>query len=330
MSADEEGGTIDVVAPATVEAAIDEAAIADPTGRPPHWHDRPLLGIACKVTSVVLLSTMAAGVKWLGHFPTGQIVFFRSAFALIPIVAAAYLFGGTHLLRTRRPDAHALRAGAGVISMFCGFTALSMIPFADATAISFGSPLFTVVLASLLLGERIRAVRWSAVAVGFAGILVMIGPHMHFEGGGRAMIGTLLALTGTACVALAMTFIRKMSAHEHSITIAFYFSLVCALAGLATLPFGWLPQSPLETALLVGCGLLGGVGQLFLSFSYRYAEASLNAPFEYTAMLVAVTLGYAVFGEIPTWQVLTGAVIVIAAGLVIVWRERRLRRRGNA
>ena len=325
MSAERSGDGIEVVAPVTVKSAIDERAIPDAPGRPTHTHDQPLLGIACKVASVIMLSTMAAGVKWLGHFPAGQIVFYRSAFALIPIVAAAYLYGGPHLLATRRPDAHAIRSIIGVVSMFSGFTALAFIPFADATAISFASPLFTVVLASLILHERIRAVRWTAVAVGFAGILIMIGPHIRFSGGDNAMLGALLALFGTLCVAFAMTFIRQMSAHEHSITIAFYFSIACALAGLATWPFGWLPQTPLETAILIGCGLLGGVGQLFLSFSYRYAEASLNAPFEYVAMIVAVTLGYFIFGEIPAWTVLAGALVVIAAGLTIVWRERRAR-----
>ena len=267
---------------------------------------------------------MAAGVKWLGHFPTGQIIFYRSFFALVPVIAAAFLFGGPHLLTTRRPDAHAIRAVIGVVSMFCGFTALSMIPFADATAISFASPLFTVVLASLLLGERVHAVRWGAVAVGFAGILVMIGPHLEL-GGSRPMLGALLALASTVCIAFTMIFIRRMSAHEHSITIAFYFSIACAVAGLATWPLGWQPQTIEETAMLVGCGLLGGVGQLFLSFSYRYAEASLNAPFEYSAMISAVVLGYFVFGEVPALTVLAGAAIVIVAGLVIVWRERRAR-----
>jgi drug/metabolite transporter (DMT)-like permease len=323
MSSDKsEAEAIDVVAPATVEAAIEEDALPDPPV-PTHMRDHPLLGIFCKTMSVVLLSVMAAGVKWLAHFPTGQIVFYRSFFALIPIVIAARLYGGYHLLGTTRPDAHAIRSGVGVLSMFLGFTALGMIPFADATAISFASPIFTVLLASMLLGERVHAVRWSAVAVGFAGILVMIGPHLEFGGDPRTLAGYALALGGIFCVAIAMIFIRKMSAHEHSITIAFYFSVACALAGLLTLPFGWGEQTLLDTAILIGCGLIGGVGQLFLSFSYRYAEASLVAPFEYVAMIVAIIMGYFVFGEIPAWTVLVGATIVMAAGLVIVWRERR-------
>lgn len=328
MSAEKD--TIDIAAPITVEEAIDERAIADAPGDLTETHAHPLLGILCKTVSVVLLSTMAAGVKWLGEhgYPTGQIVFYRSAFALIPIVAAAYLYGGPHILLTKRPDAHFIRSGIGILSMFLGFYALSLIPFADATAISFASPMFTVVLASLLLGERIRAVRWIAVAVGFAGILIMVGPHIHFEGSNRALLGSALALGGIACVSMAMIFIRKMSAHEHSITIAFYFSVACGLAGLVTLPFGWSPQSALATAILIGCGLIGGVGQLFLSFGYRYGEASLLAPFEYIAMIVAVTFGYFVFLELPTWNVMVGAVVVIAAGSVIVWRERRAGRSG--
>jgi drug/metabolite transporter (DMT)-like permease len=319
--------TIEVVAPVTVEAAIEEAAIPDAPGGPGP-HDRPLLGIACKVASVITLTVMAGGVKWLAHFPTGQIVFYRSFFALVPIIAAAYWFGGLYLLKTKRPDAHLIRGFTGIVSMFAGFTALAFIPFADAAAISFAGPLFTVVLASLFLHEKVHAVRWTAVVVGFGGILIMIGPHLDFAsaGGTHGMMGVLLAIAGTFCVAFTMVFVRMMSAHEHSITIAFYFSVACAAAGFLSWPFGWEWQSPLETAILIGTGLLGGVGQLFLSFSYRYAEASLNAPFEYTAMIVAVAMGYFIFDEVPLPIMLAGAAVVIAAGLVIVWWERRARR----
>jgi drug/metabolite transporter (DMT)-like permease len=334
MSADnpapsDQTDVVEVVAPVTVEAAIEEAAIPDAPGPATHAHDRPLLGIACKVASVITLTIMAGGVKWLGAFPTGQIVFYRSFFALVPIVAAAFWFGGLHLLKTKRPDAHLIRGFTGIVSMFAGFTALAYIPFADAAAISFAGPLFTVVLASLFLHERVHAVRWAAVVVGFAGILIMIGPHLEFAGvdGERGFTGVILALGGTFCVAFTMVFVRMMSAHEHSITIAFYFSVACAAAGLLSWPFGWLMQSPIETAVLVGTGLLGGVGQLFLSFGYRYAEASLNAPFEYIAMIVAVLMGYFLFDEVPMPIVLVGAAVVIAAGLVIVWWERRTRRR---
>jgi drug/metabolite transporter (DMT)-like permease len=319
--------TIEVVAPITVEAAIEEAAMLDAPGAP-GAHDRPLLGIACKVVSVVTLTIMAGGVKWLAAFPTGQIVFYRSFFALVPIVAAAFWFGGLHLLATKRPDAHLIRGFTGIVSMFAGFTALAFIPFADAAAISFAGPLFTVILAALFLHERVHAVRWAAVVVGFVGILIMIGPHLDFSSaaGTRGMTGVLLAIAGTFCVAFTMVFVRMMSAHEHSITIAFYFSVACAAAGLLSWPFGWMMQSPFETAILIGTGLLGGVGQLFLSFGYRYAEASLNAPFEYIAMIVAVAMGYFIFDEVPLPIVLAGAAVVIGAGLVIVWWERRSRR----
>jgi drug/metabolite transporter (DMT)-like permease len=324
----EAGDTIDVVAPTTVEAAIEESAIPDAPGAPSALRDRPLLGIACKIASVITLTIMAGGVKWLAHFPTGQIVFYRSFFALVPIVAAAYWFGGLHLLKTKRPDAHIIRGFTGIVSMFAGFTALAFIPFADAAAISFAGPLFTVVLASLFLHEKVHTVRWAAVVVGFTGILLMIGQHVQFAAAGseHGLMGVLLAVAGTFCVAFTMVFVRMMSAHEHSITIAFYFSVACAAAGLLSWPFGWLWQTPLETLILIGTGILGGVGQLFLSFSYRYAEASLNAPFEYVSMIVAVAMGYFIFQEVPTVMVLAGAAVVIAAGLIIVWWERRARR----
>jgi drug/metabolite transporter (DMT)-like permease len=287
--------------------------------------DRPLKGIACKVVASLLFALMFAAIRWLGpYFPIGELVFFRSLFGIPVIVAAALVTGGPSLLATRRIDSHALRSIAGTISMFCNFAAYIYLPLADATAIGFAAPLFVVILAALVLSERVRAYRWSAVIAGFIGVLIIAGPEANVSG--SALYGALFALLGAGLTAVAMIFLRRMSAYEHSITIAFYYTLTTTAVSLATVFLGWNIPAPGEALILVLIGLTGGVGQLFLSFSYRYGEASALAPFDYAAMIWAVVLGYFLFGELPAPQVWLGGAIVIAAGLLILWRERKLGR----
>lgn len=293
---------------------------------PPARPDRALLGILCKVTSTLLFAVMFACVRQLGpHFPIGQLVFWRSAVGLATICVAALAVGGPRLLATRRIDAHALRSLSGVMAMFCNFAAYTFLPLADVTALGFAAPLFVVILAALMLGERIHIYRWSAVVAGFAGVLIIVGPHAQVDTG-PALLGSAAALAGAGLSALAMIYLRRMSAHEHSITIAFYFMLTTATISGATALAGWNTPTSEETALLVLTGLAGGLGQIALSFSYRYAEASVLAPFDYTALIWAAALGYFVFGELPALPLWIGAAIVVAAGLLILWRERRLGR----
>jgi drug/metabolite transporter (DMT)-like permease len=162
--------------------------------------------------------------------------------------------------------------------------------------------------------------------VGFAGVILIAGPEAGLSRG--ALYGALFALTGAALTAVAMVQIRRMSAYEHSLTIAFYFMLTSAAVSLLTFWWGWQMPHASEWAVLLLTGIAGGVGQIFLSFSYRYGEASVLAPFDYAAMIWAVILGYYVFGELPVPQVWTGGAIVIGAGLLIFWRERMLQRAG--
>ena len=293
------------------------------------YHDRLFAGIACKVVSTFLFSLLFAVIRWLGpDFPIGEIVFFRSFIGLPIIVAVAYFGGGLGLLATKRIDSHALRSICGSVSMYCNFAAYTLLPLADATSIGFASPMFVVILAAAMLSERVHIYRWSAVAAGFAGVLIIAGPDAARAS--AELGGAIYALTGAALTALAMIFIRRMSAHEHSITIAFYYLVTTSVLSLFTVPFGWAVPTWAQALALAFTGFAGGVGQLFLSYSYRFSEASVLAPFDYTALIWAVLLGYFFFGELPTPQVWIGAVIVIAAGLLIVFRERKLGRKRGA
>ena len=161
--------------------------------------------------------------------------------------------------------------------------------------------------------------------IGFLGVTLVAGPDSGLSHG--ALYGAVFALAGAGLQGAAMVLIRRMSAYEHSITIAFYFMLTSASVSLLTAWFGWRMPSGAESAVLLLAGIAGGLGQIFLSFSYRYGEASVLAPFDYAAIIWAVILGYLVFGELPAPQVWGGGTLVIAAGLLILWRERMLGKR---
>ncbi|HTQ14033.1 MAG TPA: DMT family transporter [Rhizomicrobium sp.] len=288
-----------------------------------------LRGIALKLGGSIAFTLMYTAIRLAGTWlPVGEVIFFRAFFALIPLfILSAWTIGPRAVVLTARPWWHVLRSITGMTGMFMNFAAVLMLPLADVTAFSFIAPIFAVVLAATMLGERVGPWRWSAVAAGFAGVLVMVEPHggvLHLILAGRSS-GAALAIMGAFLSAFVVVFIRQMSTTEKSETIVFYFMSVCALAGLATTLF-WkaVPLSPAQVSWLVLSGLLGGVGQICMTFSYRYAEPSLLAPFDYVAMVWAVILGYFVFAEVPEPVVMAGAGIVIAAGLFIAWRERHI------
>jgi drug/metabolite transporter (DMT)-like permease len=286
--------------------------------------------ISLKVASALIFAVMSVLVRYLGAaYPVGQVVFFRSAFAIVPVVVIyAWRRELEAAVRMGRPFGHAGRGLTAIGGMFCNFSALARLPIVDATAISFAAPLITVAMAALWLKERVRIYRWSAVIIGFAGVLVMLLPHLDISGSAvaaGAAIGAFFGLAGAFFNAGSIIQTRHLTKSETTSSIVFYFSLICALAGLVTWPFGWNTPSGTELAALIGIGLCGGLGHIVLTESYRWAPASLVAPFEYTSMLWALMLGYLAFGELPTALGFLGAAIIAGAGLFVIWRERQLR-----
>ncbi len=291
-----------------------------------------LKAIGFKLISALLFAAMSALVRQLGDVaPVGQMVFFRSAFAILPVVVI-YAFRGelSSAVRTGRPLGQLGRGLLSVGGMFTNFSALTRLPLADATAISFASPLITVALAAVILKERVRIYRWSAVLVGFAGVIVMLIPHFdvgHYAAAGAmtaATVGSLLALISAFCNAGTVIQTRRLTQSETTPSIVFYFSIVCAIAGALTLPFAWHTPTGSELVALIALGIFGGIAHIFLTESYRHATASVIAPFDYTSMLWALLLGYWLFGELPSALVYVGGAIVAGAGLFVIWRERAL------
>ena len=290
----------------------------------------PLRGIFLKVSSVVVFTAMATCIKTVaGDVPPGQTVFFRAFFAmpviLIWLAASGHLRDG---LITKNPMGHVWRGLVGTIAMACGFTALGLLPLPEVTAIGYASPLLVVIFAAMFLGEQVRAFRITTVALGMVGVLIIVGPRLSIIGTSAMdalqTLGVVITLAGATFAALAQIFVRKLITKESTPAIVFYFSLTATLMSLVTLPFGWVVPSVTHTTLLVLAGLAGGVGQILLTNSYRHADASVIAPFEYSSMILALLIGFFMFGEAPTVSVLVGAAIVVTAGLLIIWRERQL------
>ena len=291
----------------------------------------PIPAIALKTLSALVFTLMSAGVKSLSDkYPIGEIVFFRSAFAVLPLLVWLKWRGDLiNAVRTSNVSGHVLRGLIGTCAMFSGFVALSYLPLSDAVAIGYAAPLITVALAAIVLKERVRAYRWTAVLIGFIGVVIMLAPHMNAGAIGRGLsagpaIGVLFALLGAFCGAGATIQVRRLTETEKTGAIVLYFSLLSSLLGLTTLALGWRSPSLADFALLALTGILGGVGQILLTQSYRFGDASLVAPFEYTTMVWAILGGWFIFGQWPQEAVFVGGAFVCAAGLFVVWRERRL------
>lgn len=289
---------------------------------------QPLRGIALKIASVLIFITMAALIKATeGRVPPGEVVFFRSLFA-VPVILAwlAWRHELATGFRAVRPMAHLWRGFVGTCAMGLGFAGLAFLPLPEVTAIGYAAPLLTVVFAAMFLGEQVRAFRMTAVAVGLAGVLIVLSPRLSVgaELTDAQALGAMLVLMGAVFTALAQVFVRKLVQTETTSAIVFWFSLTATGLSLVTLPFGWVLPGPRDAALLIGAGLLGGVGQVLLTSSYRHADASVIAPFEYVSILFALAIGYWAFGDVPTGTMLLGAGVVIAAGVLIIWRERKL------
>jgi len=286
----------------------------------------PLRGIAFMVLSVAIFCVMDALVKLLSQsYHPFQVAFFRSLFALVPIGVMVAASGGMSVLRTRHLAAHAARSVVGIAALLGFFYSFAHMKLADVVAIGFAGPLFITALSVPLLGEHVGWRRWSAVVVGFLGVMLVVNP-----GAGVFDPVALVALGAALFYSFAVIVIRKLSVTESNSAIVFYFSIAAAAVCGAMMPFLWVTPSLEHFALLVLIGLLGGSAQYVMVEAFRWGQVSVLAPFEYTAIFFSLGFGYFIFGETASPTMLAGVAIITASGLYILHRETMRSRRATA
>ncbi len=289
--------------------------------------DHPALGTATFIGNLVVMALLSAAVRELVSrgYPLAEVLLFRYVFASVMFIVILLSSAGLWALATRRPLDHAIRSISGLVSLSLFYFAITRIPIADATAIAYAAPIFITLLSIFLLGEIIGLRRWAAVIVGFVGVLLITQPQAD-----SLDVGALAALGSAVTGAMVAIWLRKLSSSEKSVAIGIYYNVLGSLVCLGWVWLsGWLTPRGVDAWLFIGFGIGCGLQQWLLTISFRYAEASLLAPFEYLAMVFAAIVGFVFWGEIPTLTTWLGGAIIAASGLFI-FKRRRLRMRGSA
>ena len=286
--------------------------------------DRLAPAILFRLLSVVLFAGMNACIK-LGEVHgarLGELLFFRQAGAAVLVTAVIATGPGLATIRTQRIGAHIRRAVVGLTGMVFVFSAIMTLPLAEATTLSFSTPIFATILGAIVLGEPTGWRRWAAVLTGFVGVIIVARP------GGHALppIGIAYGLIAAVTTATVLILLRQIGRTERAQTTVWWFSvlslvplsIVYAMTAQAHDATGW--------AILAATGLFGGAAQLAMTASLRYGSVSLVVPMDYSSLLWATVLGWWLFGTLPGDTTWIGAPIIVASGLYIVWREH-LRRR---
>ena len=277
-----------------------------------------LYGIYLKLGSLLLFCTMDAMVKALGGtYDAFQLMLFRSAIAMAPVAIIIWRSGGMKSVRANRPWMQAARIVVAFGSTLGFFYVFPRMPLVDAYAISFAAPLFMVALSVPMLGEPVGWRRWTAVVVGFVGVLLMLDPWgIEFH----AM--SLIVLGATFCYSLSTVMLRLLSRHDSDVVALFWLSLATSAASLVGAVPVWVWPTPIDWLWLLVMGLLGGIGQILSTRAWRLAPAAILAPFDYSSIVLAVLFGYLWFKEEPSWMVWLGLPLVMGSSLYILHRER--------
>lgn len=288
----------------------------EPTAHAPYGAT-PIRSIALMVTASGLLTVNDAMVKWLAQsYPVGQVMSLRGVCVIAIVVGWAVLRGKHATLRVSNWRLQLTRGGLMAFSTFLFVSALSLMPIADAIAIAFAGPVIATALAALILGEQVRWRRWSAIAIGFAGVIVMLRPTPDL-----VRIVAVVPLLAAFIGALRDIVTRRMgTGGESTPAIMLISTSVVTLAGLLTVPLGWVPLAIGAMGLFLASALLIAVAQALMIESFRLGEVGLVAPFKYSSLVWAVLLGLLVWGDVPDWWTWTGSALVIGSGLYI-WRR---------
>ncbi len=285
--------------------------------------EAPRRGIACMLAGCLLLTMNDAVVKWVsGEFQLGQVLASRGLAAVIIIVLVLSWRRRFNIHRVRYPGLQIIRAGLMIASTFLFVSGLRVMPLAENIAVAFVGPIFVTALAPLFLAEQVGWRRWSAVLVGFAGVLVMLRPDGGW-GGGSLNWAALFPAGAALCGAFRDILTRRISHEEASGTTLFYSTLGVALAGAIAAPFGWQPPGLADLALFGLAGFLLCTAHFLHIETFRFAEAALVAPFKYSSLLWAMAIGFLIWGDVPDGWTVLGAALLIGSGLYIFNRESR-------
>lgn len=279
-----------------------------------------LRGIVMMIVAVGSFALMDAALKLLApHYPATQVAALRG-FASLPVIMVwAAVLGRRARLFEVRWSLHLLRGALGILMLACFAFALRTLPLSEAYAIFFFAPLLITALAAPILGERVGANRWWAIAIGLAGVLVVLRP----SGSGMLSWGGLAILVSTACYAVTAIVARVLGRSDTSVSMVFWLMVMVALGATALTGRDWLPVQWAHAWILLAIAATGSLGQWAVTEAFKRGQASLIAPFEYTALAWGIGLDWLFWQTLPRPLVLVGAGIVVASGLFLIWSERR-------
>lgn len=281
-----------------------------------------MLGVGLRIVAATCFATMAALLKGASDrgVSTPEMIFWRNIWSLLVVSIWITLGPGWAAVRTNRPLAHITRSVLGIVSMLFTFGALALLPLAEATTLTYAAPILATILSGLLLGEAIGVRRWSAVAIGFVGVLLVVRP-----GGGvhLPMIGVLVGIFAALGQSFVMITLRQIGRTEGTAAIVFWFSVLSTTAGIAMLPIFGRPHDMMTLEMMCLAGSLGGIAQLTMTASLRFAPVSVVVPFDYLQIVWATLIGTVIFASPSTPLMLAGAALIAGSGIYTAYRESR-------
>lgn len=289
-------------------------------------HAHTMRGIFYMLLGIVIFSIMDGLAKELSDkYPTPMILWVRNLAQASFVLGVMIRFRRYRAGRSRRPVLQIGRSIANLAQAFLFIFALGMVPLADAVAIGMTGPLMLTAMSALFLGEQVGIRRWSAVASGCVGALIMIRPGM-----GVVHWAAMLVIAAAFLNVLSQIGTRMVSVHDHILTTLFYTTAIGVLVTTAMVPFVWVAMPWDAWAMMIAMGLLGGCAHLATNKAFADAPASILAPMSYAAIPIAAVVGYVWFHQFPDRWTIAGALIVVGSGLYVIYRERVRRREREA
>ncbi|MGP9819309.1 DMT family transporter [Salinarimonas sp. NSM] len=279
-------------------------------------------GILVMLLAMLLFAVNDTLGKWLvATYSAGQVLLIRSLAALVVLAPFLMRTSPTALLRPERPRLQALRVALSTLEVFCFYVAVAYLPLADVLTYWMAAPIWVAALSPLVLGERVGWRRWSAIVVGFVGVVIALEPS-------RATISAAAGVSIVGSLAFAgMMLLSRVLRGTPDTTLVLWQTTGAGLAGLVLAPFAWVSPTPLDLGLLALLGVLSMMGHVAVNRAFKLADAATVVPYQYTLLFFAAVLGFLVFGDVPRPALMLGAAIIVAAGVYIFLRERAVARR---